>query len=95
MTTSPLANLSTQTAELLAAIAALESIEQLRDAEPLIVGKRSILSSAAALAGGPGARGPAKGRRGAAPRGPAQVEAALEARRAELSATARTHQLET
>jgi cell fate (sporulation/competence/biofilm development) regulator YmcA (YheA/YmcA/DUF963 family) len=45
MSTSPLADLAQQSAELLATIAALESIEQLRDAEPQIIGKRSILST--------------------------------------------------
>ena len=45
MTTSPLANLADQTADLLATIAALTSIDALRDAESSITGKRSILSA--------------------------------------------------
>jgi phenylalanyl-tRNA synthetase alpha chain len=43
--TSPLANLADQTAELLATIAGLSTIDELRDAEPSITGKRSILSA--------------------------------------------------
>jgi len=43
--TSPLANLADQTADLLATITGLASIEQLREAEPSITGKRSILSA--------------------------------------------------
>jgi phenylalanyl-tRNA synthetase alpha chain len=43
--TSPLANLADQTAELLATISGLATIEELRDAEPSITGKRSILSA--------------------------------------------------
>jgi phenylalanyl-tRNA synthetase alpha chain len=93
MNTSPLANLSTQTAELLAAIAALESIEQLRDSEPLIIGKRSILSS---LQKSLGVLAPEERKDAGAQLQEARriVEAALEVRRAELSATARAHQLE-
>ena len=45
MTSSPLANLADQTAELLATIAGLANIDQLREAEPSITGKRSILSA--------------------------------------------------
>ena len=45
MTSSPLANLADQTAELLATIAGLDSLDQLREAEPSITGKRSVLSA--------------------------------------------------
>jgi phenylalanyl-tRNA synthetase alpha chain len=45
MTSSPLADLDSQVAGLLASIEALTSLEALRDAEPTIVGKRSILAS--------------------------------------------------
>lgn len=45
MSSSPLAQLAEQTAELLATIATLESLETLRDAEAALTGKRSILSS--------------------------------------------------
>src|ERR1019366_8148750 len=45
MTTSPLAQLTEQTAELLASIEALATIEALREAEASLTGKRSILST--------------------------------------------------
>ena len=45
MPSSPLADLDSQVADLLASIDALTSLEALRDAEPTIVGKRSILAS--------------------------------------------------
>ncbi len=45
MTSSPLADLSNQTVHLLAAVAALSSLEELRGAEPSLTGKRSVLST--------------------------------------------------
>ncbi len=45
MSSSPLADLDSQVAGLLASIDALTSLEALRSAEPTIVGKRSILAS--------------------------------------------------
>jgi phenylalanyl-tRNA synthetase alpha chain len=45
MSSSPLSSLPEQTAELLAAIAAFTTLEDLRDAEPSITGKRSILAT--------------------------------------------------
>jgi phenylalanyl-tRNA synthetase alpha chain len=93
MTISPLANLSAQTTALLGAIAALDSIEELRESEPLITGKRSILSTLQKSLGvlAPEERKDAGARLQGARR---IVEAALEARRDELSAAARVQQLE-
>ncbi|HEY5266277.1 MAG TPA: phenylalanine--tRNA ligase subunit alpha [Acidimicrobiales bacterium] len=45
MSTSPLAQLTQQTDELLSSIAALETLDALRDAEPALTGKRSLLST--------------------------------------------------
>ena len=45
MTTSPLADLSNQTTQLLATIASLSSLEELREIEPSLTGKRSVLST--------------------------------------------------
>ena len=45
MTATPLAHLDQQVTELLATIEALESVAQLRDAEPSLTGKRSVLAS--------------------------------------------------
>jgi phenylalanyl-tRNA synthetase alpha chain len=45
MSSSPLSSLPEQTTELLAAIAAFATLEDLRDAEPSITGKRSILAT--------------------------------------------------
>ena len=45
MSSSPLSSLPEQTTELLAAIAAFATLEELRDAEPSITGKRSILAT--------------------------------------------------
>jgi phenylalanyl-tRNA synthetase alpha chain len=45
MSSSPLSSLPEQTAELLASIAGFTTLEDLRDAEPAITGKRSILAS--------------------------------------------------
>jgi phenylalanyl-tRNA synthetase alpha chain len=88
MTTSPLANLADQTAELLATIAALESVEQLRESEPSITGKRSILS---ALQKSFGVLAPEERKEAGAQLQEARrvVESALEARRRELSQLAR------
>ena len=45
MSTSPLAQLAQQTDELLSSIAALATLDALREAEPVLTGKRSILST--------------------------------------------------
>jgi len=45
MSTSPLSQLAQQTDELLSSIAAFETLEALRDAEPVLTGKRSLLST--------------------------------------------------
>jgi phenylalanyl-tRNA synthetase alpha chain len=45
MSSSPLSSLPEQTAELLASVAGFSTIEELRDAEPAITGKRSILAA--------------------------------------------------
>jgi phenylalanyl-tRNA synthetase alpha chain len=45
MSSSPLSSLPEQTAELLASIAGFATLDDLRDAEPAITGKRSILAS--------------------------------------------------
>ena len=86
--TSPLANLPDQTAELLATIAGLTSIEELREREPVIIGKRSILS---ALQKSFGVLAPEERKEAGAQLQEARrvVEAALEARRRELSQLAR------
>src|ERR1700722_6045785 len=86
--TSPLANLADQTAELLATVAGLASIEALREAEPAITGKGSILS---ALQKSFGALAPEDRREAGAQLQEARrvVEAALEARRRALSQLAR------
>src|ERR1700684_3541598 len=88
MTSSPLANLADQTAELLATIAGLESIEQLRESEPTTTGKSSILS---ALQKSFGVLAPEDRKEAGAQLQEARrvVEAALEARRRELSQLAR------
>jgi len=88
MTSSPLANLADQTAELLATIAGLATIDQLREAEPSITGKRSILS---ALQKSFGVLAPEDRKEAGAQLQEARrvVEAALEARRRELSQLAR------
>src|SRR6202161_86257 len=86
--TSPLVNLPDQTAELLATIAGLTTIEELREHEPMITGKRSILS---ALQQSFGVLGPEERKEAGAQLQEARrvVEAALEARRRELSQLAR------
>src|ERR1017187_171949 len=92
MSSSPLANLADQTAELLATIARLESVEQLREAEPTITGKRSILS---ALQKSFGALAPEDRKDAGAQLQDARrvVEAALASRRLELSQRARAQVL--
>ena len=93
MSTSPLADLAQQSAELLSTIAALQSIEQLRDAEPLIIGKRSILST---LQKSLGALAPSERKEAGALLQEARrlVQAALDARREELSNMDRVARLE-
>lgn len=88
MTTSPLSDLARQTKELLGTIRALESLDALREAEPTITGKRSLLSS---LQRSLGALEPDARRDGGAQLQEARriVEAALEARRSELAQSAR------
>jgi phenylalanyl-tRNA synthetase alpha chain len=93
MASSPLDNLAEQTAQLLATVAALANIEQLREEEPTITGKRSILSTLQKSLGvlAPEDRRDAGARLQEARR---TVEAALEARRGELTSAARIRQLE-
>src|SRR5580704_8752298 len=88
MTSSPLADLADQTAELLATIEGLDSLDHLREAEPVITGKRSILS---ALQKSFGVLAPEERKEAGAQLQEARrvVEAALEARRRELSQLAR------
>jgi len=88
MSDSPLDELPGQTDALLAAIAALDSVEALRDAEPSLTGKRSPLSSLQRSLGGlaPEERKAA----GAALQAARQrVEDALAARRGDLARAAR------
>src|SRR5487761_2014033 len=91
--TSPLADLAAQTAEVLAAIDALSSLEELREAEAALTGRRSVLArlqrSLATL--DPSARKEAGAALQEARRG---VEAALEARRTLLADQARAARLE-
>ncbi len=93
MSTSPLADLPHETARLLEEIAALASLEQLRDIEPSILGKRSVLSS---LQKSLGVLAPEDRRdAGAQLQGARRVvEAAFEARRSDLAALARAALLE-
>ena len=93
MTPSPLANLETQTADLLSTITSLESLEALREAEPLITGKRSVLST---LQKSLGALAPEDRKDAGAQLQDARrvVEAALEQRRKELAMASRIIQLE-
>ena len=92
MSSAPLAHLADQTAELLATIAGLESIEELRAAEASITGKRSILS---ALQKSFGALAPEERRDAGAQLQEARrvVEAALDHRRRELGRLARARVL--
>jgi phenylalanyl-tRNA synthetase alpha chain len=93
MTPSPLADLATQKAELLSSIAALETLDALREAEPAITGKRSLLSSLQKSLGAlaPDERGDAGALLQEARR---EVEAALDARRDVLARAARAESLE-
>jgi phenylalanyl-tRNA synthetase alpha chain len=93
MASSPLDNLAEQTAQLLATVAALANIEQLREDEPTITGKRSILST---LQKSLGALAPEDRRDAGARLQEARrtVEAALVARRGELTSAARIRELE-
>ncbi|HEY5437731.1 MAG TPA: phenylalanine--tRNA ligase subunit alpha [Acidimicrobiales bacterium] len=92
MTSSPLDNLADQTAELLATIARLTAIDQLREAEPSLTGKRSVLSSLQKSLGvlAPEDRRDAGARLQEARR---VVEGALESRRAALTDEARAASL--
>ena len=91
--TSPLADLAAQTAEVLAAIDALSSLEELREAEAALTGRRSVLArlqrSLATL--DPNARKEAGAALQEARRG---VEAAFEDRRTLLADQARAARLE-
>ncbi|MGD0055335.1 MAG: phenylalanine--tRNA ligase subunit alpha [Acidimicrobiales bacterium] len=93
MTPSPLDNLDAQKGELLARIAALATPEELREAEPGIIGRRSILAT---LQKSLGALEPDQRRDGGALLQGVrrEVEAALESRRAELAGAARIAALE-
>ena len=93
MTSSPLAGLADQKSQLLASIAALESLEQLREAEPRLIGKRSVLASLQKSLGSlePEARSEAGALLQEARR---VVESALEERRALLARDARLRLLE-
>jgi phenylalanyl-tRNA synthetase alpha chain len=93
MTSSPLAGLADQKSQLLAQIAALDSLEQLRGAEPSLTGKRSILSSLQKSLGSlePEARREAGALLQEARR---EIEAALEERRDFLARAARLEELE-
>ncbi len=92
MTSSPLDNLANQTAELLATIAGLPTIEQLRESEPSLTGKRSVLSTLQKSLGvlAPEDRKDAGARLQEARR---VVESAFESRRAALSNQARAEAL--
>src|SRR5487761_2360348 len=91
--TSPLDDLHSQIDELLGRIASLTSLESLREAEPSIIGKRSILS---ALQKSLGALAPEERRDAGATLQEARrlVESALEQRRVELAADERAARLE-
>jgi phenylalanyl-tRNA synthetase alpha chain len=93
MSTSPLAHLSQQTADLLASIAALTTLEALRDAEASLTGKRSPLASLQKSLGALEAE--ARKAAGAELQEARRiVEAALEERRAVLRRDARQSLLE-
>jgi phenylalanyl-tRNA synthetase alpha chain len=93
MTSSPLANLAAQKAELLSLIASLSTLDALREAEPTITGKRSILST---LQKSLGSLEPEGRREGGALLQEVRrdVETALDERRAVLSRAARVESLE-
>ncbi len=92
MTTSPLDNLAEQTEQLLATVASLASIEDLREHEPSITGRRSVLSTLQKSLGvlAPEDRKDAGARLQEARR---VVESALDDRREELRALARVEVL--
>ncbi|MEO9180839.1 MAG: phenylalanine--tRNA ligase subunit alpha [Acidimicrobiales bacterium] len=92
MTSSPLDNLHNQTAELLATIAGLPTIEQLRESESSLTGKRSVLSALQKSLGvlAPEDRKEAGARLQEARR---VVEGALESRRTQLTNQARVESL--
>jgi phenylalanyl-tRNA synthetase alpha chain len=93
MTSSPLANLAAQKAQLLSLIASLSTLDALREAEPTITGKRSILST---LQKSLGSLEPEDRREGGALLQEVRrdVETALAERRAVLSRAARVASLE-
>jgi phenylalanyl-tRNA synthetase alpha chain len=93
MTPSPLAHLDEQKSELLSAINSLTSLEDLREAEPSITGRRSVLASLQKSLGSlePEARRDAGALLQEARR---EVEAALEARRSVLELEDRQRRLE-
>ena len=89
MTSSPLADLAQQTADLLETISVLGTLEQLRDVEPQIIGKRSVL---AALQKSLGVLDPSERKEAGAQLQESRriVEAALHARRALLTIESRS-----
>lgn len=93
MNSSPLAHLVEQTDELIAQIVSLENLDALREAEPFIIGKRSILSS---LQKSLGALEPEERRDAGAQLQEARrrVESALEERRRSLADAERMHLLD-
>jgi phenylalanyl-tRNA synthetase alpha chain len=93
MSTAPLDQLPEQKAKLLQAIAGISTLEMLREEEPRITGKRSILSTLQRSLGSldPDARKDAGATLQEVRR---EVEAALAARRAELERSARSETLE-
>ena len=93
MTSAPLADLDSQKAQLLAAVAALVTSEALREAEPSLTGRRSVLSTLQKSLGSlePEARRDAGALLQEARR---EVEAALDAKRLELAVTDRIVRLE-
>ncbi|MDE3065023.1 MAG: phenylalanine--tRNA ligase subunit alpha [Acidobacteriota bacterium] len=93
MTPSPLDELPAHREHLLSAIASLGSLEELRDAEPALVGRRSALATLQRSLGSlaPEERRDAGARLQEVRR---EVDDALEARRRELSAASRAERLE-
>jgi phenylalanyl-tRNA synthetase alpha chain len=93
MTSSPLDNLDAQIDELLATIDELATLDALREAEPFIVGKRSILSTLQKSLGvlAPEDRKEAGARLQEARR---QVEETFARRRVDLTASSRAERLE-
>ena len=93
MTSSPLANLADQTAELLATIADLATIEELRDAEADDHRKALDPLGAAEVLRRTGPRGSQRGRAPNCKRPVASSKGAFEERRRELSQLARAQSL--